>query len=965
MRDPLTPLYQNPDLVSHELVQEVFRNLRDLGARRDSVGIDFNRLADWVSAKGGYTVPRSVFFPTDYRTFHDWFLRTPTPETLLASRKMAQHADLCSPAEGKIEYTGRVGDGLIELKQGRANVLEALKFLEPSVGGHKFIKMSLYLHDCHRVYAPIGGVVQGVYRFASDTDPFGRNNVTVIQLGTRFGRVFLCCIGEKTIQDFQCSVAVGDTVRAVDEVGRFEWGSMILVVYPPDLDFVFDETDHPVFIGDPIAVHPDHPGHGEFRYPRVEPVKMASRQVTADVPEKYKHIDFKPPQSVADAAEKGLEYREKASPSQKGGLTPAEAAKQGIGSGVQRAVNLKNRDNISPDTIKQMTAFFSRHEKNKGVAPEHKGEPWNDKGNVSWLIWGGDPGRAWAEKVKKQMETADEKAKKTASVGVEFSPLALNFLAVQKARVTSDKFATALTRFLKELLFLSKSLGVPPGELQRAGSLVNDALAFSPPQLKPGKFSASGHALDLAEDAYQEGDLSAFTRRLAGVLGALRMEVIESGFAPVFSPLSESLLKASADFAAARKTADLSPPLGVNGGPCKVVERINNAIRNPGLREDLVEDAETGHLTNQDARKVYPLTTESGSGFKSFTILPHAQFRMDYRSITVRDVAGALNSFIAYAQGLQQRDPREYEALLSQDKIEWVDPKTRLKVVFATDNGRVEVVTVFWKGRQDPPPASCEEPLMRTASVRRVVAQHTKAPDPLEVIAGDVETLEALASDIQAVLDTYAETVPMPIVGRIAALTLHSQTEVFTKSEHAMRHAERVIAHCRTYLVQHPGDATVSMALRDAQMLYERFEAFRAQAREVLSALSQKIMPKDLRLISTEALETVRGALNYPNSVSVTVHPHFAPAKLGDRTVDAMVFDVYLTAYPLPEHVEAGLPEYQQFLLTQSTLGDTAVYLTVIDRTNENAPSKPVKVTSGAAAAKKILAALDGWPNLV
>jgi len=141
-----------------------------------------------------------------------------------------------------------------------------------------------------------------------------------------------------------------------------------------------------------------------------------SQTRTADVPEKYKHIDFKPPKSVADAASKGLEYREKASPSNKGGLTPAEASKQGIGSGVQRAVNLKNRDNISPDVIRQMVAFFSRHEKNKSIAPEHRDTPWNDKGYVAWLIWGGDPGKAWATKIRDQMDAADKKAAvKTAS----------------------------------------------------------------------------------------------------------------------------------------------------------------------------------------------------------------------------------------------------------------------------------------------------------------------------------------------------------------------------------------------------------------------------------------------------------------------------------------------------------------------------------------------------------------------
>lgn len=122
---------------------------------------------------------------------------------------------------------------------------------------------------------------------------------------------------------------------------------------------------------------------------------------------KYDHINFIPPKSVAKEAEKGLEYRRKASPSRKGGLTPKEASELGIGSGVQRAINLKNRDKISPKVIKQMCAFFARHEKNKSIDDKYKNEPWNDKGYVSWLIWGGDPGKTWANKIKKQMELAD------------------------------------------------------------------------------------------------------------------------------------------------------------------------------------------------------------------------------------------------------------------------------------------------------------------------------------------------------------------------------------------------------------------------------------------------------------------------------------------------------------------------------------------------------------------------------
>lgn len=130
---------------------------------------------------------------------------------------------------------------------------------------------------------------------------------------------------------------------------------------------------------------------------------------------KYDHIDFKPPKSVANEAERGLDYRKKQK-GDKAGLSTEEASAQGIGSGVQRAVNLKNRDTMSPSTVKRMYNFFNRHEKNKAIDAKHKGTPWKDKGYVAWLLWGGDSGRSWANKIVKQMEAADEKAKKKASL---------------------------------------------------------------------------------------------------------------------------------------------------------------------------------------------------------------------------------------------------------------------------------------------------------------------------------------------------------------------------------------------------------------------------------------------------------------------------------------------------------------------------------------------------------------------
>ena len=118
--------------------------------------------------------------------------------------------------------------------------------------------------------------------------------------------------------------------------------------------------------------------------------------------ETYSEINFVPPQSVANAAARGLALRKQ---SGRGGLSTQQAAKEGIGSGVARAVSLKNRQKLSPATISRMVSFFARHSAFK------KNHTTNPPSNslISWNLWGGDPGRAWAEKIKAQMDRASGK----------------------------------------------------------------------------------------------------------------------------------------------------------------------------------------------------------------------------------------------------------------------------------------------------------------------------------------------------------------------------------------------------------------------------------------------------------------------------------------------------------------------------------------------------------------------------
>jgi hypothetical protein len=107
---------------------------------------------------------------------------------------------------------------------------------------------------------------------------------------------------------------------------------------------------------------------------------------------------FYPPEAARNNAKRGLELRRKYG---RGGLTNAEAGKQGIGSGVQRASNLANGSPLSYKTVKRMKAFFDRHEKNKDSRTD-SGKPGN--GMIAWLLWGGDAARRWANAIVNRME---------------------------------------------------------------------------------------------------------------------------------------------------------------------------------------------------------------------------------------------------------------------------------------------------------------------------------------------------------------------------------------------------------------------------------------------------------------------------------------------------------------------------------------------------------------------------------
>ena len=164
--------------------------------------------------------------------------------------------------------------------------------------------------------------------------------------------------------------------------------------------------------------------------------------------------------------------------------------------------------------------------------------------------------------------------------------------------------------------------------------------------------------------------------------------------------------------------ADLSPPLGDPGGPCQVIHRIEDSVQSPKLRNDLVKEVESNRpLSNKDAGQVYEVDVEPGVGTrKKIHIGPHAQFRMDLRSVTVGDIQNAVREFFKRLNDLKSRQHPSYSryyGLLSRgEKVEWTSSDDVTVVMAETGPDSLFIVTAYQEGVPDPvaKPGKCGSP---------------------------------------------------------------------------------------------------------------------------------------------------------------------------------------------------------------------------------------------------------------
>jgi hypothetical protein len=111
------------------------------------------------------------------------------------------------------------------------------------------------------------------------------------------------------------------------------------------------------------------------------------------VTKQYEHINFSIPKSVQDAAKEGLELH-------------TRYHRGGTDVGLNEAKMLAKGGKISPEEAHHVARYFPRH-----AARDKLGQvdpPSN--GHIAWLLWGGDEGREWANKLVEKMNEADGNA---------------------------------------------------------------------------------------------------------------------------------------------------------------------------------------------------------------------------------------------------------------------------------------------------------------------------------------------------------------------------------------------------------------------------------------------------------------------------------------------------------------------------------------------------------------------------
>ena len=209
---------------------------------------------------------------SDYSSFNDFFTRSLKPDARPVSGR------ICSPADGTVAAMGSLsGDRIIQSKRHDYSVNTLLAETTHEFTEGSFITIYLAPHNYHRVHLPCDAVLHSATYVPGDlfsVNPttadhlpnlFARNERLVCRLRAASGPMGLVMVGAMLVAGIkpawsdrpfkprlQVQVRMQQAFTQGSELGQFQMGSTVILLFPDQPDFKVSEGDQ-VRMGQPIA----------------------------------------------------------------------------------------------------------------------------------------------------------------------------------------------------------------------------------------------------------------------------------------------------------------------------------------------------------------------------------------------------------------------------------------------------------------------------------------------------------------------------------------------------------------------------------------------------------------------------------------------------------------------------------------------------------------------------------------
>jgi len=240
------------DLIEHGELQDIMKELRPV--RYDNIGDKLQKIINRFQSDVNYDTPME-WFQNNWNTFMEYFTRQLTPEKF--DEIKSNDYQLAMPCECTVESIGDFSDtsSILRLKKDTEDVVSDLKeYGVRDIEKLHFVNMKLWKCFYHRVHSPISGKVINLQSVESGDNFFGNNTLWIVTINSDKGLVYMLLVGELSIQDFNFKIKKGDEFKMFDEIGNFDWGSQVVLIYDPtkfkgELNVIEEQK---YFIGDEI-----------------------------------------------------------------------------------------------------------------------------------------------------------------------------------------------------------------------------------------------------------------------------------------------------------------------------------------------------------------------------------------------------------------------------------------------------------------------------------------------------------------------------------------------------------------------------------------------------------------------------------------------------------------------------------------------------------------------------------------